>query len=857
MTISLKPISLYQELEPYDVDVDNRPLLDIQDNIAQLASILESTGSYLELSADPSLEPAGKFSPFTCAAIYSNSLLIPIDISKAISDVDYSTLPIVLILSYLEATKTYACISFSAGIKLSSKFASFVPGSEGRLIRVGPGGELIDQVYFDLAWATKGYQALYVGKILGPTSIVFGGNQINILGNNYYLGKNRNDMTSGLVTVQRSSKESNIIFKAVNLNETNSPYNFAEYVNTSASNYPLSEAPIPVYFSSAQLSYDQSTNTFLGAGGLENYLNEVHFKTPSVTAMSGSEERQATSGVNVRSMVDFANTNLVHSSYFSNNISEVAQYLSTKVIFENRPKTAPGELDVPMGVQLANKITSVGVNINSTTNLPNTLIPTVDTTGVTFGDFYGIGGAWFGSIQDSSLDPGAASRPTVTDDQAANDKTTNAKVISSNIITDYSDGFTLVLAAKSNSAVPSNLVFSADGYLNLSSGKGILTNQRTPVLDLELTSKYYTDQQINRLASLDSNKVPLTGTITDYPVSGTLVFDVSSNIDSQTNVLTLKGINYIDITSEQPLHFRPSFGSTDHQIVYANSSTGLTPSGAELFELANKSYVVAYANNLFNGTTGHFVTSNGPLGGTDEAVPQTIYGSKTFTSVASTPVTVKAAPATPALVLISNTALPINFTLNTATGPGAVGDVLTIDAGINNPVLLARETNMSTDPDGALVTKQATIDYIEGRLPGFHPKSRIGAFTSPALNGNAEYGYSILGNLVEFWCRTSTMAYPSNTYVSGDPWNPEQDIYLPAGLFSEIFAVHAQIINNNTTGNGSQDVWIQVIDGYDTNKVRIKFQSSNAASTSLGYSASMTIKGYIGSGIGSLPAGSL
>ena len=845
MSITLKPISLYQELEPYDVDVDNRPLLDIQDNIAQLASILESTGSYLELSADPSLEPAGKFSPFTCAAIYSNSLLIPIDISKAISDVDYSTLPIVLILSYLEATKTYACISFSAGIKLSSKFASFVPGSEGRLIRVGPGGELIDQVYFDLAWATKGYQALYVGKILGPTSIVFGGNQINILGNNYYLGKNRNDMTSGLVTVQRSSKESNIIFKAVNLNETNSPYNFAEYVNTSASNYPLSEAPIPVYFSSAQLSYDQSTNTFLGAGGLENYLNEVHFKTPSVTAMSGSEERQATSGVNVRSMVDFANTNLVHSSYFSNNISEVAQYLSTKVIFENRPKTAPGELDVPMGVQLANKTTSVGVNINSTTNLPNTLIPTVDTTGVTFGDFYGIGGAWFGSIQDNSLDSGAAARPTVSADQAANDKTTNPKIITSNLITDYSDGFTLVLAAKSNSEVPANIAVRADGYLNLSSDKGILTNQRTPVLDLEVSSKYYTDLMYNKVASLDSNKVPLTGTVTDFPVVGSLVFDVTGNVDSQTNVLTFKGINSVDITSEQSLHIRPSVGSTDYQTVFAGchaKEIGVEPSGAELFELPNKSYVVTYANELFNGTTGSYVTSGA-------GVTQSVLGPKNFVEK----VQITSTDLNTGLSLVSS-ASSFDFSFDTAVGH--VGD-LVITTATNRPIVLSRETNMSTDPDGALVTKQTTIDYVEGRLPGFHPKSRIGAFTSPALNGNAEYGYSILGNLVEFWCRTSTMAFPSSTYVSGDPWNPEQDIYLPAGLFSEIFAVHAQIINNNTTGNASQDVWIQVIDGYDTNKVRIKFQGSNAVWTSLGYSASMTIKGYIGSGIGSLPAGSL
>ena len=366
MTISLKPINIYQEFDPYDIDVDNRPLLNIQDNISEIVSILEDSGFYSEIAADPSQEPAGGFVPFTCACVYSNSLLIPIDISKSVFEIDYTTYPIVLILGQKDPNLlTYPCISFSAGLRLSSTFTYFVPGSQGRLLRVGPGGVLVDQMYYDLSYASKGYQALYVGKILGPTSIVFGGNQVNILGNNFYLAKNRDDLTTGLITVQRSNSNSNTVFKSINSNDIGSTYTYAEYTNSYSSPTSISVYPTPVYFSTSELPFDQSTSTFT-TSALESLLNEIHFSTPAVNTFVGATQLYLTAGVNVRSLLDFASSSVLHSPSYSNNISEIGQGISTKLIFTDRAKILDTDPNIPIGVSInAGPTTSVGYSINS------------------------------------------------------------------------------------------------------------------------------------------------------------------------------------------------------------------------------------------------------------------------------------------------------------------------------------------------------------------------------------------------------------------------------------------------------------------------------------------------------------
>jgi hypothetical protein len=760
MTISLKPISIYQELEPYDVDVDNRPLLDIQDNLTEITTLLEASGYYSEIGADPSQEPANGFSTFTCASVYSNSLLIPIDISKAVSEIDYTKYPIVLILGYKSDIKKYACLYFSAGIKLSSKFASFVPGSEGRLIRVGPGGQLVDQLYYDLAHASKGYQALYVGKILNPNSIVFGGNQVNILGNNYYLAKNRDDSTSGLITVQRSNTSSNIIFKAINYNEVGSPYNFAEYVNTSSNIGSVSESPIPVYFSSTQLSYNQATGLFTEPL-LETYLNEVHFNTPPLTSISSSNKAYLTAGVNVRSLLEFNLTNVIHGAAYSNNISELNQNISTKLTFTDREKVIFTDPDIPIGIGMNSKIKSIGDSIEKLTNLPAAILPVIDTTGITFGDYYGLGGAYFGSVEDDLTK--APGRPSETDDLATQNV---SGVITSNIITEYSNSFNLLLSAKSTTTIPSNIIVSADGYINLSSGKGVLLNNAIPKLGLEATSKVYVDTLFGQVSSSDSNKIPLTGTATDKNVTGNIFIDVAGNTGSNTKVLTLQGINWVDVASYNKIRFIDATGTNTSglQTLLGNTTTynPLTGIADGDFELVNKEFVKAYVTDSVIGGSGVYVT----LGTTQI----NISGAKTFTNTITSSVSV----GTIGISLRTDelTALAADLIVDTA-GSLTIGNAL-------KPVLGAKETQAS-DPRETLTTKGYIDDAIADVTYASAPFYAI-------WNHVEDAGINVPAGSLNYACRHAAGGTAAGA-----------DIYLNFDTFFEVNAANGLVYKASNT----------------------------------------------------------
>ena len=816
MTLSLKPINIYQELEPYDVDVDNRPLIDINDNLLQIVSILEATGSYLEVVADASQEPAGLFTPFTCACVYSNNLLIPIDISKSISEIDYTKHPIVLVLSYLPETKRYACITFSAGIKLSNKFASFVPGSEGRLLRVGPGGELVDEMYYDLAHASKGYQALYAGKILTTNSIVFGGNQVNILGNNFYLAKNRDDFTSGLTTIQRGNNNSNVVFKSVNVNETGSPYNFAEYVNASRTPNSIYELPVPVYFASAQLSYNQTTGLFSDPS-IETILNEVHFNTPSLISITNANQVYLTAGVNVRSLLEFNAANSVHSSAYSNTVSELSQDISTKITFTDRVKVYPSDPDIAIGLNLPAKTKSIGTALSNLTNQPNNLIPTVDTTGLVFGDYFGTTGGYFGAIQDESLL--APSRPSITDDQAT---LTATNALTSNIITDYSNSFTLLLAAKSTTTIPANLALSADGFLNLSSGKGILTNAKTPLLDLELTSKKYVDTQIAVVAVSDAGKIPLTGTVIDHNITGSLFIDVAGNSGSNTKIFTLKGINYVDISSYNKVRFTDaSEGSPNGlQVVYGNTSVGAIPeTGEARLQLVNKDFLETYVLTAISGAgASSFVTAGST---TEDATDQIIYGNKTFNNA----VTSFVASGTTGLSLTNTSSKIVDFSV------GLEGN-LTIDA--PGQILTTRET-IANDDKKTLTTKGFVEGLVANVGAGYDTEHSNMNYSTSSLKNVDNNGWAILGNLVFYWCKTQDKVFPNTgAKDGGNDVNPEYEIGLPINLFSMVCSISATMTNAEIgTINNDDDVFLQVLQ-WDaaamaaTAKFKLKYQGSNS-----------------------------
>jgi len=711
MPINLKPVNVYQEFEPYDVDVDNRPLLDIQNNIQEIVGLLENSGFYSEIAADPSQLPAGGFSTFTCACIGTNSLLIPIDISKSIIEIDYTTLPIVLILGYNIDTNTYQCLSFSAGITLTSKFASFVSGSQGRLLKVGPGGVLVDQMYYDLAYASSGYQSLYVGKILGPNSIVFGGNQVSILGNNFYLAKNRDDSTSGLITVQRANSTSNTVFKSVNINDVGSSYNYAEYVNSygaiSSNSYS-----VPIYFSSSELDFDQSTGLFL-APVLEAQLNEIHFLTPSITTFTGASQTYLTAGINVRSLLDFTSLNLIHTSTYSNSISELTQDISTKLIFQDRVSSTP----VPIGLQFNNTPITVGDKILASTNQPANLLPITDTTGITIADYFNTAGGYIGGVQDNSAL--TTTRNTVSQDQLIQ---SNAN-FTTNGINDYSNSFTLLISAKSNTSIPSNIALSSDGYINLSSGNGILTNQKNPVLDAELTSKKYVDTQVLSIASSANTKVPLTGTtnkdasgnISTAPITGKLDFDVTNSQISTSQVLVFNSINTADILSANPINVFQSDG-TDYQIVKVgntawNTSNSVLTNLQGIREAVSKDFLYSYYEQV--SSTGAFVQTS-PANPT---IPQNITGQITITGApGDTGVQLELENVLSDSVnlrLTTTTGSPVDFTMDNSalTISSPLAPVLLTRASVNTDAALSIPTKGYVDAAVASVTAATVTPF--------------------------------------------------------------------------------------------------------------------------------------------------
>ena len=739
MTINLKPINLYQELDPYDIDVDNRPLLDIQDNITQIAELLGDLGFYSEILADPSQEPAGGFTPFTCACVYSNSLLVPIDISNSVFTIDYASYPIVLILGAKNAaTQAYPCLFFSAGITLANKFASFVPGSQGRLLRVGPGGELVDQMYYDLAHAAKSFQALYVGKILGPTSIVFGGNQVSVLGNNFYIAKNRDDSTSGLVVVQRSNSDSNTVFKTVNVNEVGSTYVYAEFVNNSVLPSNSTVSPAPIYFAIDQLPFDQSTGSFV-TQSLEASLNEIHFSTPSVNTYTGATQTYLTSGINVRGLLDFASVNTIHAPSYSNDVYEVGQGISTKLIFMDRAKTLTTDPDIPIGIQYNSPIISVGTAITAKSNQPANILPTIDTTGITVSDYFNTAGGYIGGIQDNGgKDSNGVLLRTITPEQdaatqaaagfaASGIKNNATKTFVNAGIHDYDNSFTLLISSKSATSTPSNILISTDGYLNLSSVNGTLVN-KMPILDTEITPKIYVDNAVYTVATSANNKIPLTGTTdpdgTKLPtVSGIIAFDVTKNATSLSQVLSFNSTNSADILSTYPINFFGSDGATPQRLFAATvgSSTGIDVDmlSVNRGELVNKEFLSNYVTSTFAGSA--YVTLAGF---------EIITGNKTVTGLFTFQNNTVGSVTSSNLALVNaSSGVPITFSVG--------GDsALTISG--TKPIKVAISTAPG-DNDLSLVTK----DYVDGAVSGSGGKKGCAQF-----HGNGT-SLSLSGSLVE------------------------------------------------------------------------------------------------------------
>jgi len=655
------------------MSTDNRPLVDLATNIEQLNSSIGDIGFYQELKANPETEPVGGFSLFTCASVEENGLLYPINISLPIFVKDYSKYAIYLITDkvFLNNSYVYKCLSFSATYVLSKIFNKFLSESIGRTLKVGPSGELVDEIFFDLYFSDKNYQNLSVGKVLTPNTITFGGNQVAAnVSLNSFLGKNKNDFTKGLVTILRSNEDSNIVAQGILSNMIENPYTLVEYQNFLAGSTSNSGSPIDVYFTNTSLTLD-SFGKFISDSGISNYLNQVHFKSPTVSANNDDLDKYGTSGVNVSSLIAFSNQNVLHTGSYSTVLNELSQSVSTSLVFtptdhitDIKFTETPGILGTTLDTQL----------------YPNLLFTTVTDkkSGISFSNtsqlsICGVKDITTGSVVDTN--------------------TLGPK------ITEFKGSTSLVISAKKllSTDIAANLVLNADGYVILSSNKGVYYSSPNydSGEDTEILTKGYVTNQINSLRTEGiQNRIPLTGTEAGKPVTGSIEFDTTKNTLPNT-VFVVKTISDAQIQSYFPIIFANAVSpQTTMQTVRARTPLGTVGDPGTSDDLVNRGYL----ESVLAGADSTLVKVEGP---------QNITGIKTFTK---SPV-------------ISDATTPALKLLTTNSGTGLHGDIQTNGEFVSISTLdetgavigLSKArvaTPSSTDP----ITSVATVEYVSTAL---------------------------------------------------------------------------------------------------------------------------------------------
>jgi hypothetical protein len=536
--VTLNTVNYYNASDIYEYNSDNRPLYNISSNVDLLNSVIASAGFYQEISADPETEPVGGFLPLTCAYVGYNGLLHPIDISQAITVIDYATVPIYLITAAL-GNSNYKALSFSSTITISNLYNSFLSTSTGNALKVGPGGALVDEVYFDLYYSGYNYQNLFVGKILTSNTISFGGNQVSVLSDNRFIAKNINDSTTGLLTKYIDNSVTSVSDFGVLVNTTNSAYPFIAYVNqvgyaSSVASLTASSfsSTVPVYFSSSQLTTNQD-GTFAVAN-VESLLDELHFASPALAADLLSNDKLGTAGVNIRTLYGFTQNYMLHSQNLSTNLSELSQNISTSLYFNSSAATST----IGLFAQFDAISTSYGQTATSITGA--TLSPFLTTTamsyshGISFGTFKSNGlGAFIGYITNT-------------------DTTLNyLDASTSNVVSTLVGSSTLSISNK-NSANNAIISFDTDMIvLNTSIGAYY---KNTASNALEITNKAYVDSAVNALTSSIANMIPLAGNSSSNPITGSLYTDVTSNSDSST-VMLFNTMSVTNIASANPVQF--------------------------------------------------------------------------------------------------------------------------------------------------------------------------------------------------------------------------------------------------------------------------------------------------------------
>lgn len=659
--LTLNQIAYYDINDVYCWETDNRPLYDISSNVDLINTAISNLGFYQEVYANPDTEPAGGFSPLTCVWLGQNGRIYPIDISQSIVTIDYTKYSIYLIIESLGSSK-YKCLGFSASYSIQSLYNKFLPDSIGKAIKVGPGGTLVDEIYFDLYYANYGYQNIIVGKVLAPTVISFGGNQVSVLGDNKFLARNKDDSTTGLVTRFIKNEDNSTAVKTELINTANSQYPFTEYVNYIYTPYGQDSERTPIYFSSTPLEI--SGNSFT-VDNLESVLNEVHFASPAISADSLTDTKYRTSGVNIGTMLSYASNYLLHGKQLATNLAESNQIISTSLTFE------PSETTTGLLVQFGSAYANFGIT-------PDAMISSVlsasnsTASGVALGPYTSGSGSIICNLTNSIS--------AETDFGTTNDNYFDmSSTVSGNALVIYNKG------------VSGSVILGGTGPVLISSTAGAYY-KNTPTKNYELANKGYVDAVGISAANTANTRIPLAGTTSEAPATGGIYFDLKSNGTDPNTVLTFDTLLRTDVRSGYPIEFK-TLNNSGYQIL-----RGETPQTGNNNDLINRSFLATALNNLITNAIGsRFVRTD---------AEDTITAPKTFSDTSQ---------------IITQSAMP--FSLRKESGmdeiaveTDATAIVFTGLNGLDTAKVRSSQT-VTTDDDATLTTKKFVMDQIEAAKP--------------------------------------------------------------------------------------------------------------------------------------------
>lgn len=653
--VTLTPVKYFDVADIYAAPVDNRPLYDISNNVELINSAIANLGCYHEVFANPETEPAGGFSNLTCVLYGQNGFIFPIDISQPVTTIDYSKYPIYLVIEKLEASK-YKCISFSAALSLPGMFNKFLPDSIGRAVKLGPGGSLVDEIYFDLYYSDYNYQNILVGKVLTPNTIAFGGNQVSVLGDNRFLAKNRDDDTTGLTTRIIQNDINSTVLKSVLVNSSVSSYPFSEYVNQTSTSVGMQPGKTPVYFTSLPLT---NTSGIFNVTQLESVLNEVHFASPLISAETHTDPKYRTTGINVSSLLSFAESFLLHAKPLSDNLQEVNQQLSTTLHFN--ASTNKG-LSTLFDTSLVNfGLTSSGL----TTAL---LAGSSDASGVQLAAFKteANGGFLFHATNNISSDV------ALTDDDTTFP------------ISALRNGTALVLYNQSTVPGSAALLLGSNGPVILDSPTGVFC-PNPGTFDYSVANVAYVTSMVKAATNTATTKIPLSGSSPDEPITGSLYIDIKGS-ERPSTVLELDTLVSAEIKSANPVEIK-TLATSDFQVLRAE-----TPSTGDNKDVANRAYVQAKIDSAVTNAIGtNFIS---------RIAPDTIEATKTFSPTAQ---------------IITSGITPIVLNVPTPGGTAEIESSANIVrfVPLADHVKLESSATTDLDSDDTLVTKKYMLDKIE------------------------------------------------------------------------------------------------------------------------------------------------